>query len=164
MCVAVTSGLHAAPWLDREPNAHLRRAAKFFVWSQVEGGHLCPISMTHAAVPALEHAPALAPEWIGKLAARCYDPRLVPVAEKEAAIVGMGMTERQGGSDVRSNQTRATRTGNDDTYVLEGHKWFCSAPMSDAFLVLAQAEQGLHVFSCRACCPMERATHLRSSG
>ncbi|HEX8805805.1 MAG TPA: acyl-CoA dehydrogenase family protein [Candidatus Aquilonibacter sp.] len=146
MCVAVTSGLHAAPWLDKEPNAHLRRAAKFFVWSQVEGGHLCPISMTYAAVPALELAPLLAPAWIGKLAARCYDPRLVPVAEKDAAIVGMGMTERQGGSDVRTNETRAQRAGADGEYILEGHKWFCSAPMSDAFLVLGQAEQGLSCF------------------
>jgi len=146
MCVAVTSGLHAAPWLDREPYAHLRRAVKFFVWSQVEGGHLCPISMTYAAVPALERAPVLGPRWIGKLAARCYDPRLVPIAEKEAALCGMGMTERQGGSDVRANQTRAQRTGNDGEYVLDGHKWFCSAPMSDAFLVLAQAERGLACF------------------
>ncbi len=146
MCVAVTSGLHAAPWLDPEPNAHLRRAVKFFVWSQVEGGHLCPISMTYAAVPALELAPALASQWVGKLAARCYDPRLVPIAEKQAAICGMGMTERQGGSDVRANQTRAQRTGDDGEYRLEGHKWFCSAPMSDAFLVLAQAERGLSCF------------------
>jgi putative acyl-CoA dehydrogenase len=146
MCVAVTSGLHAAPWLDQEPNAHLRRAAKFFVWSQVEGGHLCPISMTYAAVPALERAPALAPQWIEKLGARCYDPRLVPVADKEAAICGMGMTERQGGSDVRANETRAQRVGSDGEYVLDGHKWFCSAPMSDAFLVLAQAERGLSCF------------------
>jgi putative acyl-CoA dehydrogenase len=146
MCVAVTSGLHAAPWLDREPNAHLRRAAKFFVWSQVEGGHLCPISMTYAAVPALEHAPALGPQWIEKLGARCYDPRLLPVADKEAAICGMGMTERQGGSDVRANETRAQRAGSDGEYVLDGHKWFCSAPMSDAFLVLAQAERGLSCF------------------
>jgi putative acyl-CoA dehydrogenase len=146
MCVAITSGLHAAPWIDKEPHAHLRRAAKFFVWSQVEGGHLCPISMTYAAVPALELAPMLAPAWIGKLAARCYDPRLVPVAEKDAAIVGMGMTERQGGSDVRTNETRAQRVGSDGEYVLEGHKWFCSAPMSDAFLVLAQADEGLSCY------------------
>ncbi|HTV92309.1 MAG TPA: acyl-CoA dehydrogenase family protein [Verrucomicrobiae bacterium] len=146
MCVAVTSGLHAAPWLDRDPHAHLRRAVKFFVWSQVEGGHLCPISMTYAAVPALELAPALASQWVEKLAARCYDPRLVPVAQKQAAICGMGMTERQGGSDVRANQTRAQRTGDDGEYRLEGHKWFCSAPMSDAFLVLAQAERGLSCF------------------
>ena len=146
MCVAVTSGLHAAPWLDESPHAHLRRAVKFFAWSQVEGGHLCPISMTYAAVPALEHAPALASQWIGKLAARAYDPRLVPIAEKQAAICGMAMTERQGGSDVRGNQTRAQRTGEDGEYRLEGHKWFCSAPMSDAFLVLAQAERGLSCF------------------
>ena len=146
MCVAVTSGLHAAPWCDKDPNAHLQRAAKFFVWSQVEGGHLCPISMTYAAVPAIERAPALASQWVEKLGARCYDPRLVPIAEKEAAICGMGMTERQGGSDVRANQTRAQRTGEDGEYLLEGHKWFCSAPMSDAFLVLAQAERGLSCF------------------
>jgi putative acyl-CoA dehydrogenase len=119
---------------------------KFFVWSQVEGGHLCPISMTYAAVPALERAPALGSQWIAKLGARCYDPRLVPIAEKEAAICGMGMTERQGGSDVRANQTRAERTSEDGEYRLEGHKWFCSAPMSDAFLVLAQAERGLTCF------------------
>ena len=146
MCVAVTNGLHASPWLDKEPNAHLRRAVKFFMWSQVEGGHLCSISMTYAAVPALERAPMLAPQWIGKLAERCYDPRLVPIAEKAGAICGMGMTERQGGSDVRANETRAQRTGEDGEYRLEGHKWFCSAPMSDAFLVLAQAERGLSCF------------------
>jgi putative acyl-CoA dehydrogenase len=146
MGVATTHGLHGAPWLDREPNAHLRRAAKFFVWSQVEAGHLCPISMTYAAVPALEAAPALASSWVGKLAACSYDPRLAPIAEKASALSGMGMTERQGGSDVRANQTRAQRLSNDGEFALEGHKWFCSAPMSDAFLVLAQADRGLSCF------------------
>ncbi|HUA09590.1 MAG TPA: acyl-CoA dehydrogenase family protein [Candidatus Acidoferrales bacterium] len=145
MNVATAHGLHAAPWLDKAPHAHLRRAAKFFVWSQVEGGHLCPISMTYAAVPALEHAPLLAPHWVGKLAARGYDARLAPIAQKESALCGMGMTEKQGGSDVRANTTRAERIG-DGEYVLEGHKWFCSAPMSDAFLVLAQSDRGLSCF------------------
>ena len=145
MSVATSHGLHAAPWLDKAPNAHLRRAAKFFVWSQVEGGHLCPISMTYAAVPALEHAPLLAPHWVGKLAARSYDPRLAPIADKASALCGMGMTEKQGGSDVRANTTRAERIG-DGEYALDGHKWFCSAPMSDAFLVLAQSDRGLSCF------------------
>ncbi|HTX57704.1 MAG TPA: acyl-CoA dehydrogenase family protein [Candidatus Acidoferrales bacterium] len=146
MGVATRYGLHAAPWLDRAPHAHLRRAAKFFVWSQVEGGHLCPISMTYAAVPALQQTPAVASQWVDKLAACRYDSRLLPIAQKDSATCGMGMTERQGGSDVRANQTRAQRAGTDGEYVLEGAKWFCSAPMSDAFLVLAQADRGLSCF------------------
>ncbi len=146
MATAAARGLHAAPWLDPLPHAHVRRAAKFFVWSQVEGGHGCPISMTYAAVPALRHNEAIANEWMPKFAARTYDPRLIPIAEKTSAICGMGMTEKQGGSDVRANQTRATRTPVDDAYLLNGHKWFCSAPMSDAFLVLAQADGGLSCF------------------
>ncbi len=146
MATAAARGLHAAPWLDPLPRAHLRRAAKFFVWSQVEGGHLCPISMTYAAVPALRHNETIANEWLAKLTSRTYDPRLMPIAEKNSAICGMGMTEKQGGSDVRANQTRATRTAAHDAYLLNGHKWFCSAPMSDAFLVLAQADGGLSCF------------------
>ncbi len=145
MGAATKHGLHAAPWRDTAPNAHLRRAVKFYLWSQVEAGHLCPISMTYAAVPALEHTPALADTWSAKLAARAYDPRLLPIAEKSSALCGMGMTERQGGSDVRANVTRAQRIGERE-YLLDGHKWFCSAPMSDAFLVLAQAERGLSCF------------------
>jgi putative acyl-CoA dehydrogenase len=146
MSVAARHGLHAAPWVDTQPHAHLRRAVKFFIWSQVEAGHLCPISMTYASIPALEHAPTLAPLWVGKLAARGYDPRLLPIAQKSSAICGMGMTERQGGSDVRANETRAQRVSQDGEYRLDGHKWFCSAPMSDAFLVLAQADRGLSCF------------------
>jgi putative acyl-CoA dehydrogenase len=146
MATAAARGLHAAPWLDPLPHPHVRRAAKFFVWSQVEGGHGCPISMTYAAVPALTHNEQLANQWVPKLAARTYDPRLLPIAEKNSAICGMGMTEKQGGSDVRANQTRATRTSVEGAYALNGHKWFCSAPMSDAFLVLAQADGGLSCF------------------
>jgi putative acyl-CoA dehydrogenase len=145
MGVATKFGMHAAPWRDRQPNAHLRRAIKFYLWSQVEAGHLCPISMTYAAVPALEQTPALARAWIEKLAAREYDPRLLPIAEKSSALCGMGMTERQGGSDVRANVTRARRIG-DGEYLVDGHKWFCSAPMSDGFLILAQADRGLSCF------------------
>ena len=145
MGVATTHGMHATPWRDPQPNAHLRRAIKFYLWSQVEAGHLCPISMTYAAVPALEHSPMLARVWTGKLAERAYDPRLLPIAEKSSAICGMGMTERQGGSDVRANVTRANAIGNGE-YLIDGHKWFCSAPMSDGFLVLAQADKGLSCF------------------
>ncbi len=145
MATAAGRGLHGTPWLDPHPNAHVLRAAKFFIWSQVEAGHGCPISMTYAAVPALRLTPALADTWVPKLGTLAYDPRLAPIATKQSAICGMAMTEKQGGSDVRANQTRATRTGNDD-FILSGHKWFCSAPMSDAFLALAQGERGLSCF------------------
>jgi putative acyl-CoA dehydrogenase len=146
MSTAARHGLHAAPWLDEVAHAHVRRAAKFYVWSQVEAGHGCPISMTYAVIPALRNAPALASKWEAKFGARRYDPRLLPIGEKSSAICGMAMTEKQGGSDVRANQTRATRTDEDGQYRLVGHKWFCSAPMSDAFLVLAQADGGLSCF------------------
>ncbi len=146
MATATGRGLHAAPWVDELPHPHVRRAAKFFVWSQVEGGHGCPISMTYAAVPALRHNAELANQWEAKLAARTYDPRLMPIDEKTSAIMGMAMTEKQGGSDVRANLTRAARTSVDGEYVLSGHKWFCSAPMSDGFLVLAQTDGGLSCF------------------
>jgi len=146
MSTAVSRGLHAAPWLDEQPHPHVRRAAKFYVWSQVEAGHGCPISMTYAAIPALRHAPALAKRWEPKFAARRYDPQLAPIDTKSSAICGMAMTEKQGGSDVRANQTRATRTSEPGEYTLEGHKWFCSAPMGDAFLTLAQADEGITCF------------------
>lgn len=148
MDTAVAHGLTAAPWTEPQGSgAHVRRAAGFVVWSQVEAGHLCPVSMTYAAVPALAHNPALAAAWVPRLASREYDPGLRPLAGKRGAIAGMGMTEKQGGSDVRANTTRAERTeggplGGGDTYRLTGHKWFMSAPMSDAFLVLAQTGAG----------------------
>ncbi|NGO74920.1 DNA alkylation response protein [Streptomyces sp. YC504] len=127
-------------------HGHVRRAAGFLVWTQVEPGHGCPLSMTHAAVPALRTDPALAAEWEPKLTSLVYDQGLRPVAQKAGALVGMGMTEKQGGSDVRANTTRAKALAEDGTYALTGHKWFCSAPMSDAFLVLAQAPGGLTCF------------------
>ncbi|MGW3243708.1 acyl-CoA dehydrogenase family protein [Streptomyces sp. NPDC001070] len=133
---AVSSGLTDA-W--SRPAGHLRRAAGFLVWSQAEAGNGCPVSMTHAAVPALRTDPALAAEWEPRLGSRVYNPRLLPPGQKPGALFGMGMTEKQGGSDVRANTTRAEPLAEEGTYLLTGHKWFCSAPMSDAFLVLAQA-------------------------
>ncbi|MGV9327782.1 isovaleryl-CoA dehydrogenase [Streptosporangium sandarakinum] len=145
MTVAVENGLHAAPWADARPGAHVARAAKFHVWSQVEAGHGCPISMTYSAVPALRQSPDLAAEWEPLLASRHYDFGLRPPLGKRGLLAGMGMTEKQGGSDVRTGTTRAEPLG-DGTYVLTGHKWFNSAPMCDVFLVLAQAPGGLTCF------------------
>ncbi|WP_052866762.1 acyl-CoA dehydrogenase family protein [Streptomyces niger] len=145
MSVAVEQGLHAAPWAEGRPGGHLVRAAKFYVWSQAEPGHGCPISMTYAAVPALRASPELAAEYEPLLAARTYDFGLRPPLGKAGLIAGMSMTEKQGGSDVRANTTRAVPTG-DGTYRITGHKWFTSAPMSDVFLTLAQTEEGLTCF------------------
>ncbi|MBY9076160.1 acyl-CoA dehydrogenase family protein [Nocardioides sp. WL0053] len=142
----VGHGLQAAPWQSDSPHAHLRRAAGFFAWSQTEPGHGCPISMTYAAVPALRVDDTLAKEWTPKLAATSYDFGLRPVASKSGALAGMGMTEKQGGSDVRANVTEARATGVEGEYTLHGHKWFTSAPMNDVFLVLAQAPGGVTCF------------------
>jgi putative acyl-CoA dehydrogenase len=142
-------GLHASAWSSPKPGAHVARAAGFFLWTQVEGGHGCPISMTHAAVPALRSQPDLARRWETLIFSRGYDGVLRPAPEKGSALIGMAMTEKQGGSDVRANTTRATPLeggGSGTSYALVGHKWFCSAPMSDAFLVLAQTDGGLSCF------------------
>jgi len=139
-------GLQAAPWTTDAPHPHVRRAAAFFAWSQTEPGHGCPLSMTYAAIPALRADDALAKEWTPKLAATVYDPGLRQVGAKLGALAGMGMTEKQGGSDVRANHTTATPTSVDGEYTLDGHKWFTSAPMNDVFLVLAQAADGLTCF------------------
>jgi putative acyl-CoA dehydrogenase len=144
MSTAVRRGLHAAPWADPVPGAHVARAAKFYVWTQAEGGHGCPVSMTYAAVPALRHQPDLAATFEPLLASRAYDPGLRVPAAKSGLLAGMAMTEKQGGSDVRANTTRAEPAGG--CYQLTGHKWFCSAPMCDLFLVLAQAPEGLSCF------------------
>jgi putative acyl-CoA dehydrogenase len=145
MGVAVSHGLHAAPWSDQRPGAHVARAAKFIVWTQAEAGHGCPISMTYSCVPALRQAPDLAATYEPLLAATVYDPGLRVPTAKAGLLAGMAMTEKQGGSDVRANTTRATPAG-DGSYLLTGHKWFCSAPMCDLFLVLAQAPEGLSCF------------------
>ncbi|MFJ9715585.1 acyl-CoA dehydrogenase family protein [Streptomyces sp. NPDC101213] len=139
----VGAGLTAA-WT--RPGGHVRRAAGFLVWTQVEAGNGCPLSMTHAAVPALRTDPELAAEWVPRLTSTVYERELRPARHKAGALFGMGMTEKQGGSDVRANTTSARPLAEAGTYVLTGHKWFCSAPMSDGFLVLAQAAEGLTCF------------------
>ncbi len=145
MTVAVEHGLHSSSWTRPLPGAHVARAAAFSVWSHTEGGHGCPISMTHAAVPALRVDKTLADEWVPRLMSNVYDPGLRIPSEKAGCLAGMGMTEKQGGSDVRTNTTRAVPAA-DGTYRLTGHKWFTSAPMCDVFLVLAQAPGGLTCF------------------
>src|SRR5205809_486275 len=149
MRLAVGHELHALPWRDPRPGAHVARAALFFVLAQAEAGHGCPISMTYSAIPALRVQPELAAEWQPRFTSTAYDPRLVPAARKTGALCGMAMTEKQGGSDVRANTTRAVALrarGPGAEYELTGHKWFCSAPMCDAFLVLAHVERGLSCF------------------
>jgi len=145
MEVAVGEGLAAAAWSDGRAGAHVARTAGLFTWGQVEAGHTCPISMTYAVVPALRHAPELAAVYEPLLTARVYDPGLRTPATKRGLLAGMGMTEKQGGSDVRANSTTATLAA-DGTYRLRGHKWFTSAPMCDLFLVLAQTPAGLSCF------------------
>ncbi|WP_426366892.1 acyl-CoA dehydrogenase family protein [Streptomyces sp. E-08] len=140
---SVSAGLTHA-W--GRPGGHVRRAAGFLVASQAEAGHGCPVSMTHAAVPALRAEPELAAVWEPAALSHVYERALRPVAEKPGVLLGMAMTEKQGGSDVRTNTTEARPLAADGEYVLTGHKWFCSAPMSDAFLVLAQAPAGLTCF------------------
>jgi putative acyl-CoA dehydrogenase len=149
MEVAIGHGLHALPWREPVAGAHAARAAAFYVWSQVEGGHGCPVSMTYAAVPALRNQPELAAMWEPLMTTLDYEPRLRVPSTKRGVLFGMAMTERQGGSDVRANTTRAVPIGAGGPggeHLLTGSKWFCSAPMCDAFLVLAQAPSGLSCF------------------
>ncbi|OSZ56053.1 DNA alkylation response protein [Streptomyces pharetrae CZA14] len=146
MEVAVTEGLAGAPWADERPGAHVLRTAGGLVWGHAEAGHGCPTSMTYAAVPALRREPELAKVYEPLLTSREYDPGLRIPAGKRGLLAGMGMTEKQGGSDVRTNTTTATPTAEPGVHTLRGHKWFTSAPMCDVFLVLAQAPDGLSCF------------------
>jgi putative acyl-CoA dehydrogenase len=139
MALAIEAGLHAAPWAEPRPGAHVARAAGAFMLVQIESGVQCPITMTYGAVPALRRDAALAAEWLPRVFSRQYDQRFRPAAEKFGALIGMAMTEKQGGSDLRANTTRAEPDGA-GSYRLTGHKWFMSAPMCDAFLMLAQAK------------------------
>ncbi|MGO3325254.1 acyl-CoA dehydrogenase family protein [Gordonia sp. (in: high G+C Gram-positive bacteria)] len=141
---AIAYGAHTSCWDDPRAGAHVARAAMFTQFGQVEPGHACPVSMTHAVVPSLRVDPALAEQWVPRTLSRDYDPSLADPAKK-SAIFGMAMTEKQGGSDVRANTTRAVENG-DGTYRITGHKWFCSAPQSDAFLVLAKTDPGVTCF------------------
>jgi len=148
MAAALRHGLHGAPWAAA-PGAHLERAAGFMLFTECEPSVLCPVSMSYAVTPALRANAALAAAWLPRIVAPDYDPRFLPMPHKRAVTLGMGMTEKQGGSDVRSNTTRAERDGSDDwgeRYRITGHKWFVSAPMCDAHLVLAQASGGLSCF------------------
>jgi putative acyl-CoA dehydrogenase len=147
--LSVRHGTHSLPWREPGPGAHVSRAAMMLCGSGLESGHGCPISMTYAAVPVLRRQPELAAEWEPRITSLEYDRRFVPAGEKTGALAGMAMTERQGGSDVRANTTAARALnggGAGAEYELTGHKWFCSAPMCDMFLVLGQAEGGLSCF------------------
>src|SRR5581483_6432347 len=132
MELAIREGIHGAPWVDPRPGAHVARAAKFLVLAQVEAGFTCPIAMTYSCVPALRLEPALAARWEPLVTALDYDPRPLPAAEKRGALIGMALTERSGGSDVRSSSTVAVPIA-DGEYELTGSKWFVSALMSDAY-------------------------------
>jgi putative acyl-CoA dehydrogenase len=145
MRLSVQHGLANLPWAEPKPGAHVARAALMLLASQNEAGHTCPVSMTYSALPALRHQPDLAREWEPRILSTKYDSSCRPAGEKSGALIGMAMTEKQGGSDVRANTTVAEPIGGGE-YLITGHKWFCSAPMCDAFLVLAQAPAGLTCF------------------
>ncbi|NNG25836.1 isovaleryl-CoA dehydrogenase [Telluria aromaticivorans] len=151
MALLIGAGAHSAPWQDPRPGAQVARAAQYLLFGQVENGAQCPVTMTFASVPALRRHPVLAAEWLPKVLSREYDPRSLPVAQKRGALIGMGMTEKQGGSDVRANTTRATAmlpseaagrfgAAGEGAHRIVGHKWFFSVPQSDAHLILAQLD------------------------
>ncbi len=141
MSLLVGHGAHAAPWREPRPGAQVARAAQYLLFGQVENGAQCPVTMTFASVPALRRAPALAAQWLPRILSNAYDPRSLPVAQKRGALVGMGMTEKQGGSDVRANTTRAEPMLG-GAWRIVGHKWFFSVPQADAHLILAQTDEG----------------------
>ncbi len=147
MKLTIENGLHSSPWAEPKLGAQAARAAAYLMNGQNEQGHLCPITMTYAVVPVLKRYPQIGSSWLEKILTREYDAECRPFTEKKGALFGMAMTEKQGGSDVRANTTRAEKISvNENEFVLTGHKWFCSAPMSDAFLVLAQLSEGLTCF------------------
>ena len=150
MAVAVENELASFAWINERPGSQVGHVALNYLFSQPEGGVLCPVSMTYAAIPALRSTPGVADEWIPRLLSASYDQRDIPVAGKTGATMGMFMTEKQGGSDVRANSTRAfalgAGSGPGAEYRLTGHKFFCSAPMCDAFLTLAYTDVGLSCF------------------
>tara|TARA_R110002020_G_scaffold168713_4_gene357680 strand:+ start:6956 stop:8602 length:1647 start_codon:yes stop_codon:yes gene_type:complete len=149
MSAGIAQGITSAPWTQPGPGAHVARAASMYLHNQIEAGTCCPMTMTYACVPALKLQPDLAEKWLPKILSRQYDPRNLPIEQKTGATIGMAMTEKQGGTDVRANTTRAYAVGlggPGQAYELVGHKWFCSAPMCDAFLTLAQTEKGLTCF------------------
>ncbi|HMY53627.1 MAG TPA: acyl-CoA dehydrogenase family protein, partial [Candidatus Obscuribacter sp.] len=149
MQTSIQYGLHNLPWKENKDGAHVARAAMLYMAFQNEAGHCCPISMTYSVIPALRKQPDIAARWEALILSNEYDGRFLPASQKKGVTFGMGMTEKQGGSDVRANTTQAVPDGHDDwgaRYRLTGHKWFMSAPMCDAFLVLAQSAGGLSCF------------------
>ncbi len=150
MAVAIENEVHSFPWSHPQPGSQVVYAALVYMFNQVEGGVMCPMAMTYSAIPSLRMTPSIADEWIPRLMSTAYDPRDVPVTDKTGATIGMFMTEKQGGSDVRANTMRAEAigkpTGPGAAYLLTGHKFFCSAPMCDAFLTLAYTDAGLSCF------------------
>ena len=149
MRTAIEHGIPSLPWADPQPGAHVARAGLMYLHNQAEAGSSCPLTMTFASVPALRLQPEIAAIWLPKVLATEYDPRNVPMEQKAGVTIGMAMTEKQGGTDVRANTTRAHPVGSGgpgQLYELVGHKWFCSAPMCDAFLTLAQTDNGLSCF------------------
>lgn len=150
MAHSLQAGIHCSPWADPKPGAHVVRSALQYMHYQVDAGHHCPVTMTFACVPAIRTTPSVAEQWLPGILTADYDPRDIPHTRKRALTVGMGMTEKQGGSDVRANTTRAWPAGHETgpgaAYELLGHKWFTSAPMCDAFLMLAQTDGGLSCF------------------
>jgi putative acyl-CoA dehydrogenase len=143
--IALKAGLHSSPWAQPKPGAHAARAAGTYMLNQIESGVYCPIAMTYGSVPTLRQSPDVAKDWLPKIYAANYDQRFIPIQQKTGALLGMGMTENQGGSDLRANVTRAEPSA-DGSFRLHGHKWFMSAPMCDGFLVLAQSPKGLSCF------------------
>ncbi len=156
MAFGVQQQIHALPWRNKNKGTHAVRAVKHYLLSQVEAGVGCPLTMTFAAVPTLMMTPRIAKTWISRITSTHYDPSFAPPEDKQGCTIGMAMTEKQGGSDVRANTTTAValdQPGPGEAYHLTGHKWFCSAPMSDAFLTLAQTEEGLSCFLVPRWCP-----------
>ena len=147
MAAGVGAGLHSSPWADPKPGAHVARAAAFMLHAEVENGTLCPLSMTYGSASSFCRRPELAAQWLPAIFTRDYDPMFGPVQGKRGALIGMGMTEKQGGSDVRANTTVASPAG-DGTWRLSGHKWFTSAPMCDGFFVTAQTAGAAPGISC----------------
>src|SRR6201984_3069582 len=149
MCIGIAAQTHSLPWIEKRPGAHVARAALVILRHQIDEGTGCPLTMTFAAIPSLRLQPELATEWEPPALSSVYDFRPMPSWEKHGVLLGMGMTERQGGSDVRANTTLAEPVhggGPGNEYLITGHKWFCSAPMCDAFFILAQAPGGLSWF------------------
>ncbi len=146
MRTAIENRVHSLPWIETKKGANVARAALFMLLAQNELGHTCPVSMTFSSIAALRCDLELTSQWEARILSPKYDPRFLPAGEKSGVLVGMGMTEKQGGSDVRANTTRAERLGQSREFLITGHKWFCSAPMCDAFLILAQAPRGLSCF------------------